>query len=447
MDITTPERDIYTISRLNREVRTVLESGFPMIWIQAEISNLARPASGHLYFTLKDEHAQVRCAMFRNRNMHMQHKPENGQLVLVRAKIGLYEPRGEYQLIIEHMEAAGEGALRQQFEELKQKLNKAGLFNTEHKKAFPQYPKTIGVITSPSGAAIHDILTTLQRRYPVAKVIVYPASVQGASSAAELVQAVQLADEQKYCDVLILSRGGGSLEDLWSFNDEQLAHTIYNCETPIISGVGHDVDFTIADFVADHRAPTPTGAAEYITPDRYEINKQLDNYARALTQLMQGKLTALTHMLKANSNKLVHPGKRLQDNSQRLDELSMRLQTNTLRIVQQKNQQTSNLYKRLQSQSPEQRVKYALQQIAQFRQRLQTASESKLKELNTNFKRMTATLNALSPLATLDRGYAIVIDKNNKVVQDCSTININDEVTSRISNGSFQSKVTKIDQE
>jgi len=306
----SPSRDIYSITRLNREVRAVLEGSFPAIWVQGEISNLAQPSSGHMYFSLKDRSAQVRCAMFRGRNRLLKFVPENGMEVLARAVVSLYEGRGEFQLLIEELEPAGEGALQKAVADLKQRLFEEGLFNEEHKQSLPAYPKTIGVVTSPTGAAIRDILTVLKRRYPAAAVIVYPVPVQGEGAAGIITKALETADRRAEADVLILARGGGSLEDLWSFNEEIVARAVYNLATPIVCGVGHEIDFTIADFVADKRAPTPSAAAEMVSPDQRELlsyiklrenriiahmNQTLLRFRQTLLQ-MQKRIGLLPHM-------------------------------------------------------------------------------------------------------------------------------------------------------
>ena len=322
----TLERDIYTVSRLNREVRSVLEGSFPLLWIEAEISNFSCPASGHWYFSLKDEANQVRGAMFRNRNRLLRFRPENGMQVLVRARVGLYEARGEFQIIVEHMEEAGDGALRRAFEQLKQRLHIEGLFDPRHKKALPTHPQTIGVITSATGAAIRDILSTLARRFPSLPVIVYPVAVQGQSAATEIREMLQLAEQRNECDVLILARGGGSLEDLWAFNDEQLARSIHQITIPIVTGIGHEIDFTIADFVADHRAPTPTAAAELVSPDQYALQTHLQQLEAQLTSRLSGKLQSYQQHLVWLQKRLPHPARKLQDIAQRLDEAEQRMQ-------------------------------------------------------------------------------------------------------------------------
>src|SRR5580698_1079807 len=279
------ERDIYSVSRLNREVRVLLERGFGTLWVEAEISNFSRPSSGHWYFSLKDANAQVRCAMFRQRNMLCAFTARDGQKVLVRARIGLYEPRGEYQLIVDHMEDAGLGALKRQFEELSAKLKAEGLFAAERKRPLPALPRRIGVITSPSGAAVCDIIHVLARRFPAVAVMIYPVAVQGAQAPAEIIAALALACRRGECGVLILARGGGSLEDLWAFNDERLARAIVASSIPVVSGVGHEIDFTIADFAADMRAPTPSAAAELVVPDAGEW---LNSFVRLGTRLYRG---------------------------------------------------------------------------------------------------------------------------------------------------------------
>ena len=275
-------RDVYTVARLNREVRGLLEAGLPSIWIEGELSNFSRPASGHWYFTLKDEAAQVRCVMFRQRNQAIRVAPQDGMQVLLRARVGLYEPRGDFQLIVDHLEEAGEGVLRRRFEALKLALAAEGLFDAARKRELPRLPRCIGVVTSPSGAALRDVLQVLQRRFPAIPVLIYPVPVQGASAAREIAETLALADRRAEVDVLLLVRGGGSLEDLWAFNDESLARAIDHLTLPLISGIGHEVDFTIADFIADVRAPTPSAAAELAVPDSMALLAELAATTRRL---------------------------------------------------------------------------------------------------------------------------------------------------------------------
>ncbi|RLA31329.1 MAG: exodeoxyribonuclease VII large subunit, partial [Gammaproteobacteria bacterium] len=288
---TPADRDIYTPSRLNLEARTLLEGHFPLLWIEGELSNLARPASGHLYFSLKDARAQVRCAMFRNRNRALRFRPANGQQVLLRARAGLYEGRGEFQLIVESMEEAGHGALQRAYEELRGRLTDEGLFDEALKRPLPTLPRQIGIITSPSGAALHDVLHVLARRFPAIPVVLYPATVQGDEAPNALRAALATAIRRAECDVLLLARGGGSLEDLWAFNDEALARAIRACPIPVVSGIGHETDFTIADFVADLRAPTPSAAAEAISPDGAAWTHRFDGFASRLGSLLHGELS------------------------------------------------------------------------------------------------------------------------------------------------------------
>ena len=305
-----PQREVFSVARLNREARAILEGHFPLIWVEGELSNLARPSSGHLYFSLKDEQAQVRCAMFKPRNQLLGFKPDNGMQVLARARVSLYEGRGEFQLIIEHMEEAGDGALRRAFEQLKSKLAAEGLFDAAHKKPLPVLPRRIGVVTSPTGAAIRDILSVLKRRFPAIPVLVYPVPVQGQGAAEKIAGAIRLAAQHGECDVLIISRGGGSLEDLWAFNEEVVARAIYDCALPVVSGVGHEIDFTIADFVADHRAATPSAAAEMVSPDQADWLQQLRGFELRLTQLLRA-------MLGRNRQQLVWLEQRLQQQEPR----------------------------------------------------------------------------------------------------------------------------------
>src|SRR5271170_4041766 len=324
---TAATRDIYSVSRLNREVRVLLERGFGSLWLEAEISNLARPSSGHWYFSLKDATAQVRCCMFRQRNMLCSFAPKDGQKVLVRARIGLYEPRGEYQLIIDHMEDAGLGALKRQFEELSAKLAAEGLFAPERKRALPMIPKRIGVITSPTGAAVRDILHVLARRFASVPVLIYPVAVQGAAAAAEIMAVIRLAGRRAECDVLILARGGGSLEDLWAFNDEALARAIVASPIPVVSGIGHEIDFTIADFAADVRAPTPSAAAEIAVPDGAEWLTSLSRLAHRLQRGLLRSVEAQRERLRWLMGRaaLVSPAAKLSQQTQRLDDLEQRM--------------------------------------------------------------------------------------------------------------------------
>jgi len=439
-----PQRDIYSISRLNREVKTLLE-GFPLLWIEGELSNFKSYGSGHWYFSLKDQASQVSCAMFRGKNMLTKIKPRDGMLVQVRAKVTLYEPRGNYQIIVEHMEEAGEGALRRAFDELKQKLSTEGLFDSQHKKIIPEHPKCVGVITSASGAAIHDIISTLKRRFPALPIILYPVAVQGDASKNEIVAAIKKAQQRKECDVLIVGRGGGSLEDLWSFNEENVARAIYNCTIPIISAVGHEVDFTIADFVSDHRAPTPTAAAELVSPDQRAYQQQLINSTKRLNQLITAHLKQQQQQLKGLSQRLIHPSRHLQDMAQRLDELQtryIRAQKNRLnndKIILQGLATRFALYDPAE-QLQQQHNKYQLAY-----QRLQKCIQQRLKNKTQQLTYIGHSLDTVSPLATLQRGYAIVTQHDNdKIIRTSKKIKVGDKMVTQLSKGTLFSTVDKI---
>jgi len=442
MALETQQRDIYSITRLNREVRTILESGFPLLWLEGELSNLACPASGHWYFSLKDSHAQVRCAMFRMRNQLLRFVPRNGMQVIVRAKIGLYEPRGEFQIIIEHMEEAGEGALRQQFEQLKNKLNAEGLFASETKKSLPAIPKCIGVITSPTGAAIHDVLTTIKRRFASLKIIIYPVSVQGKPAATDIAKTIQLADKRNECDVLLLTRGGGSLEDLWSFNEEIVARAIYNCNIPIISAVGHDVDFTIADFVADVRAATPTAAAELVSPDTKHWLQQINNLQKRLTLLVLNNIKAKRTTVEQCAKNIVHPNRYIEETSQRLDEILYRLKSTIKTKIATNRLKLSHLHTRCNATNPAQKINTQQKRLIELVQRLKSSQYQQINQLKQRFIRSTSTLEAVSPLATLSRGYAYVkIINSDIIVKDSTQLQKGDQVRTTLAKGNFTATV------
>ncbi len=434
------KRDIFSVSRLVREARAVLEGSFPLIWLEGEISNYSRPSSGHMYLTLKDEAAQVRCAMFRGKNMLLRFKPENGMHVLVRARISLYEARGDFQIIIEHMEEAGLGALQRQFEELKARLGKEGLFDTTHKKTLPKLPRQIGVITSPTGAAIRDIISVLKRRFPSIPLLVYPTAVQGENAGKEIAAAVELANQRNECDVLLVARGGGSLEDLWAFNEEVVARAIHKSQIPIVSGVGHEVDFTIADFVADQRAPTPSAAAELITPDREELAQQVaQRYQRLLnrinTELKQTKqeFTWLNSRLMQQ-----HPGTQLQNKAQRLDELELRLNKAITRQLEHKKNALKHSSNTLKAHSPLNRLKQLETRFLFLKQRLITTQQQQINHKKNKLAVTSRALNTMSPLATLDRGYAIVQKlKDESVVTSIKGVEPGEKVKTRLGEGTL----------
>ena len=442
---TANNRDIYNVTRLNREVRAVLEGSFPMLWVQGEISNFAQPASGHMYFSLKDASSQVRCAMFKGRNRNLKFSPENGLEVVARASVSLYEGRGEFQLIIEQLELAGEGALQRAFEELKQRLNKEGLFDEAIKKPVPDFPHAIGVITSATGAAIRDILNVLQRRYPIANVIVYPVPVQGEGAAIQIAEMIKLADKRNEVDVLILARGGGSLEDLWAFNEEILARTIFQCKLPIVSGVGHEIDFTICDFVADQRAPTPSAAAELVSPNGAELKDKLTVFENNLHSSIKNTIDRYKHHLQQLDKRLPHPARYLQTINQRVDDLSIRLNQVTKTIISEKRSLIFKHLSQVNQHNPLQLLRFRKGYCESLTNRLHQRIKHLLETSTAELNRLGQALHTVSPLATLDRGYAIVSNKGDEIIRDINRLKINDSIRVRLANGKIQSKVTKIE--
>lgn len=446
--ILQPQREIYSVSRLNREARAMLEANFPLLWLEGEISNLTRPRSGHIYFSLKDEFAQVRCAMFRMRVMHLGFTPRDGAQVLARVRVGLYEPRGDFQLVVDHMEEAGDGALRRAFEALKQRLGNEGLFDEARKRSLPEMPRCIGVITSPSGAAIRDILTVLKRRFPAIPVVIYPVAVQGEGAAREIAEAIRLAGRRKDCDVLIIGRGGGSLEDLWAFNEEVVARAIHDSVLPIVSAVGHEVDFTIADFVADVRAPTPSAAAELLSPDREALLDRLRRVEIRLVQRTRQQLRQREQQVEWLSKRLKHPGRRLQENAQRLDELEMRLAQAWRNLSRHKRSRLETLHARLERHHPTTRLYQLQQSQRELSRRLQQAMRLHLKQLRQMLAAQAHALGTVSPLATLGRGYAIVsTEKTDKVLHQSNEVAVGDRIRARLHHGQLLCRVEEVDNE
>ncbi|MCU7851499.1 MAG: exodeoxyribonuclease VII large subunit [Candidatus Thiodiazotropha sp. (ex Monitilora ramsayi)] len=440
----SPQRDIYSVSRLVRETRAVLEGSFPLLWISGEISNLAQPASGHIYFSLKDEVAQVRCAMFRMKRQRLRFRPENGQQVLIRARISLYEARGEFQLIVEHMEPSGEGALRLAFEQLKEKLAAEGLFDSEKKRSLPVIPKQIGIITSPSGAAIRDLLSVLKRRFPALPVIIYPVQVQGEEAPGQIIRQLQLANQRKECDVLILSRGGGSLEDLQAFNEEAVARAIHDSQIPVVCGVGHEIDFTIADFVADQRAPTPSAAAELVAPDQQAWRQGLTLLSQRLNRHQARKLQLLRDLFNGVEKRLhkQHPLQRLQQNSQRLDELGQRLRQGMHLHLLRQTRGLEQLQARFAGQSPTRRLERLAVTQQQLNERLQRTMALQLEQARNRLGQLARDLHTLSPLNTLGRGYAIVSrSENGRIVRSYKEVKRGEQVTARLSQGKLTCQV------
>ncbi|MGE4261735.1 exodeoxyribonuclease VII large subunit [Shewanella sp.] len=445
MSIATDQ--VYTVSRLNGEVRQLLEGQLGRIWLSGEISNFSCPSSGHWYLTLKDSRSQIRCAMFRGRNQNVTFKPINGQQVLVRASISVYEPRGDYQLIIESMLPAGDGLLAQQYEALKMKLAAAGLFAADSKRPLPKNIQRIGVITSPTGAAIRDVLQVLSRRDPAIEVIVYPAAVQGEQAPLQLMRALELANLRQEVDVLLLTRGGGSLEDLWGFNNEAFAYAIYNSELPVVSAVGHEVDMTISDFVADVRAPTPSAAAEILSQAASEKQQQLSS-ARA--RLMQGwqhwqllkrqRLQVLDHRLQRQE-----PLRHLQQLVQRFDEQQLRLVSSLTSFLQRKRQRLLSLEGRLNAQHPRHQLALEGKRLEYLTQQLQKLTQLRLQQAQQRLHNGSHALESVSPLATLSRGYSITRDVNGQIVQSTAQLQPGQLLYTLLKQGKVISKIDKLE--
>ncbi len=442
----SPEREILSVSQLNRQARQLLETHLPLLWVEGELSNVSIPSSGHWYFTLKDEQAQVRCCMFRNRNMLVRFKPQQGQHVLIRARVSLYEGRGDYQIIAEHMEEAGSGALQRAFDELKHRLSSEGLFNEAHKKPLPKIPKHIAVITSPTGAAIRDVLSVLDRRFAGIPVSVIPVAVQGKESAPQIVNAIELANRANLFDVILLTRGGGSMEDLWSFNEEIVARAIFNSSLPIVSAVGHEVDFTIADFVADLRAPTPSAAAEILVPDSEEWLDKFIGFEVLLEEAMLRKLAHLQKHLQHLRLRLRHPRERLEQQAQRLDNLELRLKNHIKHLLDRHQHQLAQLRLRMQVHHPH-------VQLTQLRDRLHAARTQLFKTqfayIDNQKQRLTTAarmLNTLSPLNTLERGFALASDaQSGRIITHQQQVQSGQRIHIRVAGGGFHSIVESID--
>ena len=436
-----PSQTVYTVSRLNREIRTVLEQGFASLVLTGEISNFIAPASGHWYFSLKDDKAQIKAAMWRGNNRSQSYRPENGAQVTVKARVSLYEPRGDYQLIVEHMEPAGEGQLKQEFDALKMRLAAEGLFSSAYKKPLPQNINRIGVITSATGAAIKDILTVLKRRAPQLEVIIYPAMVQGKEAHIHLINQIELANARNEVDILILGRGGGSLEDMWCFNHEQLARAIHNSDLPIISAVGHEIDTTISDYVADMRAPTPSAAAELVSPNTQELHSKVTQLINRLNNAFKHSIAdkrALATQLQHRLN-LCHPRNQLNQKAQRLDELSIALQQAMQSRLYQQERTLNNLTPRLMRQSPDKKLAQASHQLSQLQARLNQAIQQQLQQANNSLALQASKLDSVSPLNVLARGYSITKTQQGKVVKSVGQIKTGDVLVTELVDGSVKS--------
>ena len=436
--------DIYTVSQLSQQVKHLLEDCFPEIWVQGELSNVSKPISGHCYFSLKDEHAQVRCALFRGRKQLLGYEPTDGKYVLVRARVSLYEARGDFQLVIQHIEDAGEGALRRAFEALKQELEKQGLFDPAHKKTLPVIPTRVGVVTSSSGAALHDIIITFQRRCPAIPLLVYPTTVQGNTAAEEIAAAIRLAGARQECDVLILARGGGSLEDLWPFNEKSVARAIYECPIPIVPGVGHETDITIADFVADRRAATPTAAAELVSPDALVLRKTVSGLAQQLTRHSQRRLEQLIQHTDWLAKRVVHPQFKLTSTAQRLHALQAQLSGTINDQLHRRQRRLVQTGARLMQRNPSTRLQIAQGARDALTTRLVHAARLFLERNQHGLSVVTGRMHNVSPLATLDRGYALVTDPDSgRLIVAARQVKPRDLVQVRLARGQLKCIVDK----
>ncbi|WP_396623024.1 exodeoxyribonuclease VII large subunit [Marinobacter sp. W-8] len=433
-----------TVSELNHQARHLLESSFMQVWVEGELSGFSRPSSGHWYFSLKDQKCQIRCAMFRGANQRIRTLPREGDQIRIRGKVTLYENRGDFQIIVEHLEPAGLGALQQAFEALKARLQSEGLFDPARKKPIPATPRHIGVVTSPTGAAIHDILTVLKRRCPAIPVTLYPTTVQGQAATADIVQAIDRAQRHGLADVLIIGRGGGSLEDLWCFNEEAVARAIAACAIPTVSAVGHEVDVTIADFVADLRAPTPSAAAEKISPDQQDWLRRLAEQQGRLGQSARRLLQRLDNQLGHLSARLRDPRRELLEKAQRMDELELRLNKVIRGRLDQQKQKTDYLLQRMSAQSPRRTLKTASEQTQRLEERLTLAARHLLRQKDERLQHIAQTLHVVSPLATLGRGYAIVKDDQGRIVRKAGDLETGDQITARLGRGSVSAQVTEI---
>lgn len=434
---------IFTVSRLNQTVRLLLEREVGQVWISGEISNFTQPASGHWYFTLKDDTAQVRCAMFRNSNRRVTFRPQHGQQILVRASITLYEPRGEYQIIVESMQPAGEGLLQQKYEQLKAKLAAEGLFDQQSKQPLPSPAHCVGVITSKTGAALHDILHVLKRRDPSLPVVIYPTAVQGEDAPGQIVRAIELANSRQECDVLIVGRGGGSLEDLWSFNDERVARAIFASQIPIVSAVGHETDVTIADFVADLRAPTPSAAAEMVSRNQLELLRQLQSGQQRLEMAMDyflanrtRRFTQLEHRLQQQ-----HPQLRLARQQTVLERLHQRMTYAMDNQLKRSSQRQQRMTQRLNQHSPQPRIHRAQNRVQQLEYRLAQMMSARLSATRERFGNTVTHLEAVSPLSTLARGYSVTTATDGNVLKQTKQVKAGDMLTTRLADGWVESEV------
>lgn len=435
------EPQVMTVSDLNRQIREILEGRFPLLWLRGEISNFKAHTSGHFYFSLKDSKCQVNAVMFRGFNSHLRFRPEDGMEVLVRGKVTVYEPRGNYQIFCEVMEPVGAGALQKAFEQLKAKLQKEGLFDEARKRPLPALPRHIAIVTSPTGAAIRDMLNVLGRRFKGARISVVPCKVQGDQAPAEIVAAIQLANRLTDVDVMIVGRGGGSIEDLWAFNDERVARAIASARVPVISAVGHEIDFTIADFVADLRAPTPSAAAELVVKNAADLTQQVAAMEKVFRFGILRRLNMERQTVTSLSKRLIDPQRRIQDASQRCDELMQRLESGLARFVRDRHLRITLLEKRLGTPIP--RIEKNGQKVSGLDARLRASIRNRMLHKQELLAKNAALLDSLSPLRVLDRGYSMVTARE-RIITDASSLAIGQTIDVRMCHGSVEAQVTKV---
>lgn len=434
---------IISVAELNRRAREFIEAGFPLLWVAGEISNFTRAASGHCYFSLKDSAAQVRCVFFRHKAALIDWKPENGMQVEVRALPTLYEARGDFQLTVEGMRRSGLGALFEAFERLKRKLELEGLFDPSRRKPIPEFPNAVGVVTSPQAAALRDVLTTLARRMPGIRVVLYPTPVQGEGAGERIAQAIRAASARKEVEVLIVCRGGGSMEDLWAFNEEVVARAIVDCAMPVVSGVGHETDFTIADFVADARAPTPTSAAELVSPNRAELLARLGVLWGRLSRDVERALNTHMQHLDYLGKRLVHPGERIEAESRQMVQLANRLRSAAMHGLDAAAWNLSGLVHRLRSARPDVDAHVARQQALSLR--LQHGQARVLEQHEARLVKMQASLGHLNPQAVLERGYSIIEKTGGQIVRSAQQIAAGEPLRLTFARGAAQAHVDHID--
>ena len=435
---------VLSVTNLNRMAKLLLEDNFPAVVVEGEISNLATPASGHWYLTLKDKTSQIRCAMFVNRNRLVRFKPQNGKQIIVRGRLSIYEGRGDYQLIADSMEDSGDGALRRAFEELKSKLQTIGLFDEDAKQEVHSSYDHIGVVTSPTGAAIRDILSVFERRFPATLVTLFPVSVQGAEAKQEIVNAIETANRLRGklgVQALIISRGGGSLEDLQAFNEEDVAQAIFASDLPITSAVGHEIDFTIADFVADLRAPTPSAAAEQLSPSQFEYLEILQSYLQQFTRTIGKRLQSADRTLALMYKQLKRPDRRLQEHAQKLDRFEGQLQLAIRNRIALQHSELLQRKRGLQFSTPLSRIRQLLDQVGAKLKTMERSMQADVQIRQAKLGELSRGLEAVSPLNTLSRGYSITYNADMKVICQSDDVKIGSEITSRLKKGSIVSTV------